>query len=115
MDGPLVLTFAVTRATYIPVEWIATDEWADEWEGRRTCMDLAWLEDPGASNTRADSSESALVFVFMRSVENGAKHLLGGHLFLFAFHAHLLQFALLGFDGCRDLLLHLGGGLFELG
>jgi hypothetical protein len=31
--------------------------------------------------------------------------LLGGHFFLFAFHAHLLELALFGFDGSGDFLL----------
>ncbi len=41
--------------------------------------------------------------------------LFGGHFFLFAFHAHLLEFALFGFDGCGDFLLDLGCRFFELG
>ena len=39
--------------------------------------------------------------------ENGTS-LLGGHLFLFAFHAHEFQFALFGFDRRSDFLLDLG-------
>jgi hypothetical protein len=41
--------------------------------------------------------------------------LFGGHFFLFAFHAHLFEFALFGFDGCGDFLLDLGCRFFELG
>ena len=41
--------------------------------------------------------------------------LLGGHFFLFAFHAHEFEFALLGFDGGGDLLLDGGCRLLELG
>jgi len=33
--------------------------------------------------------------------------LLGGHFFLFAFHAHLFEFALFGFDGGGYFLLDL--------
>ena len=40
---------------------------------------------------------------------------LGGHFFLFAFHAHLFEFTLFGFDGCGDFLLDLGCRFFELG
>src|SRR6266702_3871216 len=40
--------------------------------------------------------------------------LLGGHFFLFAFHAHEFEFALFGFDGCGDFLLDLGCRFFEL-
>jgi hypothetical protein len=41
--------------------------------------------------------------------------LLGGHLFLFAFHAHLLQFAFLGLNLRLDLLVHLLGRFFQFG
>ena len=41
--------------------------------------------------------------------------LLGGHLFLFAFHAHLFEFALFGVVGFLYLGLDLGCRFFELG
>ena len=50
---------------------------------------------------RGDPKENGRVevlplLVFTRSVENGTKYLLGGHFFLLAFYAHVLQLALLG-------------------
>ncbi len=52
---------------------------------------------------------------FTRSVQDGTKCLLGGEFFLLAFHAHLLELALFGFDRCRNFLLDLGCRFFELG
>ena len=43
-----------------------------------------------------------------------AKELLGGEFFLFAFHAHLLELALFGFDRGGDFLLDLGGCFLQL-
>ena len=40
--------------------------------------------------------------------------LLGGHFFLFAFHAHLFKLALFGFDRRSNFLLHLGCRFFQL-
>jgi len=40
--------------------------------------------------------------------------LLGGEFFLFAFHAHLLELALFGFDRRRNFLLDLGCRFFKL-
>jgi hypothetical protein len=62
--------------------------------------------------TNNGRAEALPLFVVTRSVENGTKYLLGGHFFLFAFHAHLFQFALFGFDGCCDFLLDLGCRFF---
>jgi hypothetical protein len=50
-------------------------------------------------------AEALPLGVLTRSIENGTKYLLGGHFFLFAFHAHEFDFALFGFDGGDDLLL----------
>ena len=41
--------------------------------------------------------------------------LLGGHFFLFAFHAHGFELALFGFVRILDFLLDLGCRFFELG
>ncbi len=64
---------------------------------------------------RADSFESALSFWLLReALFAGRAVLLGGHFFLFAFHAHLFQLALLGFDRRGNLLLDLRCRLFQL-
>jgi hypothetical protein len=70
---------------------------------------------------RANSDEFALVLFCLVVVSGTASAVpcqlpesLGGHFFLFAFHAHEFEFALFGFDGGRDLLLDLGCHFFEL-
>ena len=45
---------------------------------------------------------------------SSAKELFGGQFFLFAFHAHLLELALFGFDRGGDFLLDLGCCFFQL-
>ena len=59
-------------------------------------------------------AEALPLFVFARSAccpirlrSGQAAKLLGGQFFLFAFHAHLFELALFGFDGCGDFLLNL--------
>ena len=67
-------------------------------------------------------SRSSAVACFARSASRPppirlrsgqAAELLGGQFFLFAFHAHLFELALFGFDGCGDFLLDLGCRFFK--
>ena len=53
-------------------------------------------------------------FGFARSAFRRDAKSLGGHFFLFAFHAHGFELALFGFDGCGDFGLDLGCRFFEL-
>jgi hypothetical protein len=64
--------------------------------------------------TKRQSRSSAVVGFYAKRREQ-YEVLFGGHFFLFAFHAHLLEFALFSVVGFLYLGLDLGCRFFELG
>src|ERR1700743_1573906 len=59
-------------------------------------------------------AEALPLLVLARSACCRNAKLLGGQFFLFAFHAHLFELALFGFDRRSDFLLDLGCRFFQL-
>ena len=94
-----LLGFANAAVPYQVCEGSLTDLLATilAWRASRKRKDLAFARSFG------------LWKQFLRS------RLLGCHLFGFAFLAHEFQFALGGFDLCRNLLLNASCRFFELG
>jgi len=84
----------------------------DEWGTRHP--DLLLGDEWATRQKQRQSLGSAVVCLHAKRRER-YEVLFGGHFFLFAFHAHLLQFAFLGFDGRGDLLLDLRCRFLQLG
>jgi hypothetical protein len=68
----------------------------------------------GKRKRQSRSSAVSLLWLAKASGSLDAQSLLGGEFFLFAFHAHLFELALFGFDRGGDFLLDLGGCFFQL-